>query len=241
MSETLQERLRALNDVVTDDRCSPEGIGMRLRVEWPTLYPALSAMEAELADARAAAAINFEQASGWRDNANAAQARIKELEALLRQFKDWIKKVKHEDADGGSYLNGDSDTYPGEGWDDLDEIDQEVDAALSKAEAMPSATAIDNNPGGDAVRVPTVFGTVPAEARSPACPEGWPHERFGALNETDDYIDRFARKTISRLYGEDEAGDRPARTAVVAGAIIESIYEYRIRLSATAPKPPGEG
>ena len=57
---------------------------------------------------------------------------------VLLKLRDWVTAATHQDRDGGSYLNGDSDTYPGDAWDDLEKIDAEVRAAIAQA-TLPAA------------------------------------------------------------------------------------------------------
>lgn len=55
-----------------------------------------------------------------------------QMAAVLRSLIAWSDKVGDEDADGGSYLNGDSQKHPGDGWDDLDKIVADARAALTE-------------------------------------------------------------------------------------------------------------
>lgn len=49
--------------------------------------------------------------------------------ATLEAMRDWIAKVSDEDDDCG-YLNGDSDKYPGDAWEDLEKIDVQIRTIL---------------------------------------------------------------------------------------------------------------
>lgn len=51
------------------------------------------------------------------------------LADLVVQFLVWFDKVNDEDDDCG-YLNGCSDKYPGDGWDDLEKIANDLRAAI---------------------------------------------------------------------------------------------------------------
>lgn len=48
-------------------------------------------------------------------------------EAVLRAFVEWFEKVDDDTLEddspaGTNYLNGDSDKYPGDAWDDFERI-----------------------------------------------------------------------------------------------------------------------
>ena len=63
---------------------------------------------------------------------------------VLREFF-WYAKV-NDDEDDGNYLNGDSDKYPGNAWDDLGSIIDRAGDALAKADAIAHPPSVNNNP-----------------------------------------------------------------------------------------------
>jgi len=53
-----------------------------------------------------------------------------QLLAAVQALIAWCEKINDAE-DGDDYLNGDSAKYPGNGWDDLDDILEAADAALA--------------------------------------------------------------------------------------------------------------
>lgn len=63
----------------------------------------------------------------------AAALAAPDLLTMCLRMQAWIEAATQPDADGGCYLNGDSETFPGDAWVDLETIGADLDAAVLKA------------------------------------------------------------------------------------------------------------
>ena len=60
------------------------------------------------------------------------EQKIEELTKALEAASAWFAKI-HDDNEGVNYLNGDSDKYEGDGWEDAEAVAKQIDATLANA------------------------------------------------------------------------------------------------------------